>query len=105
MQTATGVVRVHLQAYLQWVVKSGRQGPFQKGLAFDCLWAHPRQTCPLPHALLTVTPAPRDGAGFVSCPLSLSWSASLVAQPVKNPSEMQEILVQFLGREYPLEKG
>ena len=31
--------------------------------------------------------------------------ASLVAQLVKNLPEMQEILVQFLGREDPLEKG
>ena len=31
--------------------------------------------------------------------------ASLVAQLVKNPPTMQETLVQFLGPEYPLEKG
>ena len=31
--------------------------------------------------------------------------ASLVAQPVKNPPAMQEILVQLLVREDPLEKG
>ena len=31
--------------------------------------------------------------------------ASLVAQLVKNPPAMQETLVQFLGREDPLEKG
>ena len=31
--------------------------------------------------------------------------ASLVAQPVKNLPAMQEILVQFLGGEDPLEKG
>ena len=31
--------------------------------------------------------------------------ASLVAQLVKNLSAMQEILVQFLGQEDPLEKG
>ena len=52
-----------------------------------------------------VTLALRDGAGFVSCPLSLSRSASLVAQLVKNLPERQEIPVQFLGREDPLEKG
>ena len=28
-----------------------------------------------------------------------------MAQPVKNPPAMQETLVQFLGREDPLEKG
>ena len=28
-----------------------------------------------------------------------------MAQVVKNPSAMQEIQVQFLGQEYPLEKG
>ena len=32
-------------------------------------------------------------------------SASLVAQLVKNLAAMQETLVQFLGREDPLEKG
>ena len=30
--------------------------------------------------------------------------SSLVAQLVKNPPAMQETPVQFLGREYPLEK-
>ena len=36
--------------------------------------------------------------------LPLVW-ASLVAQLVKNPPAVQEILVQFLGWEDPLEKG
>ena len=31
--------------------------------------------------------------------------ASLIAQLVKNPPEMQETLAQFLGQEDPLEKG
>ena len=31
--------------------------------------------------------------------------ASLIAQLVKNPPAMQQTLVQFLGREDPLEKG
>ena len=31
--------------------------------------------------------------------------ASLIAQLVKNPPPMQEILVRFLGWEDPLEKG
>ena len=31
--------------------------------------------------------------------------ASLVAQLVKNPPTVQESLVQFVGREDPLEKG
>ena len=31
--------------------------------------------------------------------------ASLVAQRVRNPAATQETLVQFLGREDPLEKG
>ena len=35
---------------------------------------------------------------------SISW-ASLTAQLVKNLPAMQETLVQFLGREDPLEKG
>ena len=33
------------------------------------------------------------------------WGASLVAQLVNNPPAMQETLVQFLGREDPLEKA
>ena len=33
-----------------------------------------------------------------------NW-ASLIAQLLKNLAEMQETLVQFLGREDPLEKG
>ena len=37
-------------------------------------------------------------------PLQYSW-ASLVAQLVKNPPEMQETWVQSLGWEDPLEKG
>ena len=32
-------------------------------------------------------------------------SASIGAQLVKNPSAMQETLVQFLGQEDPLKKG
>ena len=42
-----------------------------------------------------------EGIGY---PLLYSW-ASLVAQLVKNPSAMQETLVQFLGWEDLLEKG
>ena len=38
-------------------------------------------------------------------PNNLDHRASLRAQLVKNPSAMQEILVQFLGQEDPLEKG
>ena len=45
--------------------------------------------------------SPGEGIGY---PLQYSW-ASLVVQLVKNPPAMQEILVQFLGREDPLEKG
>ena len=33
------------------------------------------------------------------------YQAFLVAQLVKNPPAMQETLVQFLGWEFPLEKG
>ena len=33
------------------------------------------------------------------------YEASLIAQLVKNPPEMQEILVPFLSGEDPLEKG
>ena len=42
-----------------------------------------------------------EGIGY---PLHYSW-ASLVVQLVKNPPAVQEILVQFLGQEDPLEKG
>ena len=42
-----------------------------------------------------------EGIGY---PLQYSW-ASLVAQLVKNLPAMQEILVPFLGREDPWEKG
>ena len=45
--------------------------------------------------------SPREGIGY---PLQYSW-ASLVAQLVKNPPAMQEIWVQSLGWEDPLEKG
>ena len=43
----------------------------------------------------------REGIGY---PLQYSW-ASLVVHLVKNPPAMQEIPVQFLGWEDPLEKG
>ena len=36
---------------------------------------------------------------------TMPGGASLVAQMVKNLPAMQEIPVQSLGREYPLEKG
>ena len=42
-----------------------------------------------------------EGIGY---PLQYSW-ASLVAQLVKNPSAIQEIWVQSLGWEDPLEKA
>ena len=42
-----------------------------------------------------------EGIGY---PLQYSW-ASLVAQVLKNPPAMQEIWVQSLGWEDPLEKG
>ena len=42
-----------------------------------------------------------EGKGY---PLQCSW-ASLVAQLVKNLPAMQEIWVQSLAWEYPLEKG
>ena len=44
---------------------------------------------------------PGEGIGY---PRQYSW-ASLVAQLVKNPPAMQEIWVQSLGWEDPLEKG
>ena len=45
--------------------------------------------------------SPGEGIGY---PLQDSW-ASFVAQLVKNPSAMQETLVQFQGWEDTLEKG
>ena len=44
--------------------------------------------------------SPEEGIGY---PLQYSW-ASLVAQTVKNPPAIQEIWVQFLGCEDPLEE-
>ena len=43
---------------------------------------------------------PREGIGY---PLLYSW-ASLMAQLIENPPAMQEIWVQSLGWEDPLEK-
>ena len=45
--------------------------------------------------------SPGEGTGY---PLQYSW-ASLVAQLVKNPPEMQETWAQSLGWEDPLEKA
>ena len=42
-----------------------------------------------------------EGIGY---PLQYSW-ASLVAQLVKNPPAMQEILIRSLDQEDPLERG
>ena len=50
---------------------------------------------------------PRSGrstGGDIGYLLQYSW-VSLVAHLVKNLPAMQETLVQFLGREDPLEKG
>ena len=46
----------------------------------------------------------RSPGGGLGYPLQYSW-ASLVAQTVKNPSEMQKTWVQSLGWEDPLEEG
>ena len=42
---------------------------------------------------------------FVTGPFGMDQVSSLRVQLVKNPPAMQEIPVQFLGREDPLEKG
>ena len=42
---------------------------------------------------------------FIHHKVSIYLGASLIAQLVKNPPAMQENLVQFPGREDPLEKG
>ena len=47
---------------------------------------------------------PRNWVWLIPSQTSLVPSASLVAQLVKNPPTMQEILVQLLGWEDPLEK-
>ena len=44
---------------------------------------------------------PGEGVGY---PLQYSWT-SLVAQLVKNPPAIQEIWVESLGQEDPLERG
>ena len=44
---------------------------------------------------------PREGIGY---PHQYSW-ASLLAQTIKNPPTMQEIWLQSLGWEDPLEEG
>ena len=46
----------------------------------------------------------QDWRIYLLCQLLLLW-ASLVAQMVKNPPEMQETRVGFLGQEDPLVKG
>ena len=46
----------------------------------------------------------RSPGGGHGNPLQYSW-ASLVAQMIKNPPAMQEIWVQSLGQEDPLEEG
>ena len=45
-----------------------------------------------------------DDCFLYSTKQKYTWSASLVAQAVKNPPAMQETQVQFLGRADPLEK-
>ena len=48
------------------------------------------------------------GPQFKGIDIIMSYSgiwASLVAQVVKNPPAMQETMVQFMGREDPLEQG
>ena len=42
---------------------------------------------------------------FVTGPFGMDQVSSLGVQLVKNPPAMQEIPVQFLGQEDPLEKG
>ena len=46
----------------------------------------------------------RSAGEGIDYPLQYSW-ASLVAQLVKNSPAMWETWVQYLGWEYPLEKG
>ena len=55
-------------------------------------------------ALLSVCPALAKFSYAFSYFLPFMTAASLIAQLVKNPPAMQEILVQFLGWEDPLEK-
>ena len=47
----------------------------------------------------------RGSENYSRWSLSWEWRASLIAQVIKNPPAVQEILVWFLGREDPLEKG
>ena len=64
----------------------------KKPLCFSCI-----------HTVTTLTILLTPGMWLF--PPIMQFSASLVAQLVKNPPAMQETLVQFLGWEDPLEKG
>ena len=74
---------------------------------FDCCSCSVPKSCPTLFAILWIAahqlPCPLLSPGVCSnsCPLR----ASLVAQMVKNPPAMQEIWVQSLGWEDPLEEG
>ena len=46
-----------------------------------------------------------EGMLFMACSFKNLKLASLIGQFIKNPSAMQETLVQFLGWEDPLKKG
>ena len=70
-------------------------------------WRRKRQLTPV--FLLGKSHGPRSLVGYSPRGCRKRWTlwlrASLVARLVMNPPALQEILVQFPGREDPLEKG
>ena len=77
--------------------------PSPEFLGFPCGSAGKESTCNAGDPGLIPGSGRSLGEG-IGYPLQYSW-ASLVAQMLKNVPAMQETLVQFLGWEYPLEKG
>ena len=69
--------------------------------AFPCNSVGQESTCNAgnPCSIPRLWRSPGEGIGY---PFWYTW-ASLVAQKVKNPPAMQEILVQFVGWQDPIE--
>ena len=73
-----------------------------KGYATKYVWGRNTDLCQVVNLIKTLYYFSLDFVIFVVCATS---RASLVTQMVKNLPAMQEIWVQSLGREGPLEKG
>ena len=69
--------------------------------AFPCKSVGQKSTCNAgnPSSIPGLGRSPGEGIGY---PFQYTW-ASLVAQKVKNPPAMQEILVQSMGWQDPIE--